>query len=94
MSEVSMTKIYNVTVVKVNGASQTWTFLNYNDRDEFLDHLDELSDDYKFDIQEDEYWANSLDGAKQELNRFLDVDEDDEINDTDKQVCDRWPNGD
>lgn len=94
MSEVSMTKIYNVTVVKVNGASQTWTFLNYNDRDEFLDHLDELSDDYKFDIQEDEYWANSLDGAKQELNRFLDVDEDDEIDDTDKQVCDRWPNGD
>lgn len=94
MSEISMTKIYNVTVVKVNGASQTWTFLNYNDRDEFLDHLDELSDDYKFDIQEDEYWANSLDGAKQELNRFLDVDEDDEIDDTDKQVCDRWPNGD
>ena len=89
-----MTKIYNVTVVKVNGASQTWTFLNYNDRDEFLDHLDELSDDYKFDIQEDEYWANSLDGAKQELNRFLDVDKDDEIDDTDKQVCDRWPNGD
>lgn len=94
MSEVSMTKIYNVTVTKVNGASQTWTFLNYNDRDEFLDRLDELSDDYKFDIQEDEYWANSLDGAKQELNSFLGVDEDDEIDDTDKQVCDRWPNGD
>lgn len=94
MSEVSMTKIYNVTIVKVNGASQTWTFLNYNDRDEFLDRLDELSDDYKFDIQEDEYWANSLDGAKQELNSFLGVDEDNEIDDTDKQVCDRWPNGD
>ena len=94
MSEVSMTKIYNVTVIKVNGASQTWTFLNYNDRDAFLDHLDELSDDYKFDIQEDEYWANSLDGAKQELNSFLGVDEDDEIDDTDKQVCNRWPNGD
>lgn len=84
MSEVSMTKIYNVTVVKVNGASQTWTFLNYNDRDEFLDRLDELSDDYKFDIQEDEYWANSLDDAKQEVNRFLGVDEDDDIDDTDK----------
>lgn len=94
MSEVSMTKIYNVTVVKVNGASQTWTFLNYNDRDEFLDRLDELSDDYKFDIQEDEYWANSLDDAKQEVNRFLGVDEDDDIDDTDKQVCDCWPNGD
>lgn len=94
MSEVSMTKIYTVTVIEENGASQTWTFLNYNDRDEFLDHLDELSDDYKFYIQEDEYWANSLDGAKQEVNRFLGVDEDDEIDDTDKQVCARWPNGD
>lgn len=73
MNEVSMTKIYNVTVVKVNGASQTWTFLNFNDRDEFLDYLDELSDSYEFDIQEDEYWANSLDGAKQEVDRFLDI---------------------
>lgn len=93
MSEVSMTKIYNVTVTKVNGASQTWTFLNHNDRDKFLEHLDEFLDNY-FDIQEDEYWANSLDGAKQEVNSFLGLDTDDDIDDTDKQVCDRWPNGD
>lgn len=78
MSEITMTKIYEVTIVKINGNSQTWTFLNCNDRDEFLDYLDELSDNYKFDIQEDEYWANSLNGAKQEVNAFLGIDNNDE----------------
>lgn len=77
MNEISMTKIYNVTVTKTNGDSQTWTFLNYNDRDEFVDYLDELSDKCEFDIEKDEYWANSLNGAKQEVNAFLGIDDED-----------------
>lgn len=73
-----MRKIYNVTVTKTNGDSETWTFLNYNDRDEFVDYLYELSDDYELQVEEDSYNANSLNGAKQELNAFLGIDNNDE----------------
>lgn len=73
-----MRKIYNVTVTKTNGDSETWTFLNYNDRDEFVDYLCELSDDYELQVEEDSYNANSLNGAKQEVNAFLGIDNNDE----------------
>lgn len=93
MSEVSMTIMFSVTVTKQNGKSETWTFLNANDKDDFLDYLDELSNECEFEIDEDSWFANSLDGAKHEVESFLGLDTDD-IDDTDKQVCDRWPNGD
>jgi len=94
MNEISMTKVYNVTVTKPYGGSETWTFLNYNDRDEFVDYLDELSNDYGLQVEEDSYNANSLNGAKQELNAFLGIDDEDEVDDTDKRTCERWTNGD
>lgn len=80
MNEIPMTKIYNVSVIldkKDYFTHQTWTFLNFEDRDNFLDYLADLSNDYDFEVDEDEYWANSLDGAKKELDEFLGVDNED-----------------
>lgn len=93
MNEISTTKIYTITVVKKNGNSETWTFLNYVDRDEFLDYLDELQNECEFDIQEDEYWVTSLESDKQQVDAFLGIDNEDEVDDTDKRTCERWPNG-
>lgn len=95
MNEISMTKIYTVTInhLDCNGYidnSATWSFLNLNDRDEFLDHLDTLAFEDNFEVVEDEYFANSLEGAKQEANQFINGFE---VDDTDKQMCERWPNG-
>ena len=94
MSEVSMTMMYAVTVTKPDGKTETWTFLNANDKDDFIDYLDELSSECEFEIDEDSWFANSLEGAKHEAESFLGLDTDDDIDDTDKQVCARWPNGD
>ena len=76
MSEVSTTMMFSVTVTKPNGKSETWTFLNSNDKDDFLDYLDELSNECEFEIDEDSWFANSLDGAKHEVESFLGLDED------------------
>lgn len=73
MNEVSMTMMFSVTVTKQNGRSETWTFLNSNDKDDFLDYLDELSSECEFEIDEDSWFANSLDGAKQEVESFLGI---------------------
>lgn len=83
MNEIPMTKIYTVTInsLDCNGNvdnSATWSFLNSNDRDEFLDYLDTLAFEDNFEVVEDEYFANSLDGAKKELDEFLGVDNEDE----------------
>lgn len=96
MTEIPMTKIYTVTInsLDCNGNvdnSATWSFLNSNDRDEFLDYLDTLTLEDNFEVVEDEYFANSLGGAKREVNQFIYGFE---VDDTDKQVCKRWPNGD
>jgi hypothetical protein len=97
MNEIPMTKIYTVTInsLDCNGYvdnSATWSFLNSNDRDEFLDYLDTLAlEEYNFEVVEDEYFANSLENAKREVNRFIYGFE---VDDTDKQMCERWPNGD
>lgn len=76
MCEVSTTMMFSVTVTKPNGKSETWTFLNSNDKDDFLDYLDELSNECEFEIDEDSWFANSLDGAKHEVESFLELDED------------------
>ena len=76
MSEVSTTMMFSVTVTKQDGKSETWTFLNSNDKDDFLDYLDELSNECEFEIDEDSWFANSLDGAKHEVESFLGLDED------------------
>ena len=76
MSEVSTTMMFSVTVTKQTGKSETWTFLNSNDKDDFLDYLDELSNECEFEIDEDSWFANSLDGAKHEVESFLGLDED------------------
>lgn len=73
MSEVSTTMMFSVTVVKQNGKSETWTFTNSNDKDDFLDYLDELSSECEFEISEDSWFANSLEGAKQEVENFLGI---------------------
>lgn len=74
MNEVSMTMMFSVTVTKQNGNSETWTFTNSNDKDDFLDHLDELSNECEFEISENSWFANSLEGAKQEVENFLGID--------------------
>ena len=74
MNEVSMTMMFSVTVVKQNGNSETWTFTNSNDKDDFLDYLDELSNECEFEISENSWFANSLEGAKQEVENFLGID--------------------
>lgn len=74
MNEVSTTMMFSVTVVKQNGNSETWTFTNSNDKDDFLDHLDELSNECEFEISENSWFANSLEGAKQEVENFLGID--------------------
>lgn len=96
MNEIPMTKIYTVTInsLDCNGNvdnSATWSFLNSNDKDEFLDYLDTLAFEDNFEVVEDEYFANSLEGAKQEANQFVNGFE---VDNTDKQMCERWPNGD
>lgn len=73
MSEISTTMMFSVTVVKQNGKSETWTFTNSNDKDDFLDYLDELSSECEFEISEDSWFANSLEGAKQEVENFLGI---------------------
>jgi hypothetical protein len=75
MNEISMTMMFSVTVIKQNGNSETWTFTNFNDRDDFLDHLDELSSECEFEVSENSWFANSLEGAKQEVEDFLGIDE-------------------
>lgn len=76
MGEVSTTMMFSVTVTKQTGKSETWTFLNPSDKDDFLDYLDELSNECEFEIDEDSWFANSLDGAKHEVESFLGLDED------------------
>lgn len=76
MNEIPMTKIRTVTInsLDCNGNidnSATWTFLNLDDRDKFLDYLDTLAFEDNFEVVEDEYFANSLEGAKQEANQFI-----------------------
>ena len=76
MNEILTTKIYTVTInsLDCNGNvdnSATWTFLNLDDRDKFLDYLDTLTLEDNFEVVEDEYFANSLEGAKQEANQFV-----------------------
>lgn len=75
MTEIPMTMMFSVTVVKQNGNSETWTFTNANDKDDFLDYLDELSSECKFEVSENSWFANSLKGAKQEVESFLGIDE-------------------
>ena len=77
MSEISMTMMFSVTVTKQNGRSETWTFLNSNDKDDFLDYLDELSNECEFEVSEDSWFANTVDGAKQEVESFLGIDDKD-----------------
>lgn len=74
MNEISMTMMFSVTVIKQNGNSETWTFTNFNDRDDFLDYLDELSSECEFEIIENSWFANSLEGAKQEVENFLGIE--------------------
>lgn len=74
MNEISTTLMFSVTVVKQNGEGETWTFTNSNDKDDFLDHLDELSGECKFEVSENSWFANSLKGAKQEVESFLGID--------------------
>lgn len=73
MNEVSMTMEFSVTVTKQSGESETWTFTNSNDKDDFLDYLDELSNECEFEISENSWFANSLEGAKQEVENFLGI---------------------
>lgn len=73
MIEISTTMMFSVTVTKQNGNSETWTFTNSNDKDDFLDYLDELSSECEFEISEDSWFANSLEGAKQEVENFLGI---------------------
>lgn len=77
MSEISMTMMFSVTVTKQNGRSETWTFLNSYDKDDFLDYLDELSNECEFEVSEDSWFVNTVDGAKQEVESFLDIDDKD-----------------
>lgn len=96
-----MIKIYNVIVniLDCNGNvdnSATFTFTNYKDRDDFIEALDHYQDldEVSFEYSEDEYYPNTLEGAKKEVEEFLGLDEDNIPDDTDKRICANWPNGD
>lgn len=73
-----ITKIYEVTVNTLDcnsnvDNSATFTFTNFEDRDNFIEALDHYQDldEVKFEYDEDEYFPNTLEGAKKEVKKFL-----------------------
>jgi len=73
-----MNKIYTVTIncLDCNGNvdnSATWTFTKQEDQQELLDYIDSgaISLEENFEVETDEYFANTIDKAKEEVFEFV-----------------------
>jgi len=77
-----MHKIYETTVTTLDcndnpDNSMVFRFDTAEDQMEFSDILEHLKDldEVNFDYQEDEYFTNTLDGAKKEVKSFLGLED-------------------
>ena len=73
-----MTKIYKVTITSYDSTGEidneaTWTFLDVNKQQAFLDYLDTLAISDQYYITADEYIESDLEKAKQEAKSFLGI---------------------
>lgn len=73
-----MNKIYTVTInsLDCNGIvdnSATWTFTKQEDQQELLDYIDSgaISLEENYEVETDEYFANTIDKAKEEVFEFV-----------------------
>jgi len=68
-----VTKAYTVTIIDNSGkhTTETYTFTNKDEQQEFIDYLDTLAIEDNFRIITDEYCFNTLEYAKQEAFKFI-----------------------
>ena len=72
-------KIYTITVNELDcngnvGNSATWHFTDSLARDNVLDYIDTLGIEENFEIEQDEFFANTEDQAKKEVFNFVNGD--------------------
>lgn len=73
-----MNKIYTVTIISRDANNNpdniaSWTFLDVNEQQEFLNYLNTLNLESNYEILIDEYFASTLEKAKQEVESFLGI---------------------